>query len=710
MHHRTIRNMLAVLTLGAAAGLAPAQLRVATWNISFYNGSDRASAIQTVVYGSFQGRQMAPDVIAAQEFASAGALSTFVGVLNSAPGSPGDWAAGPFYSGPDSQSVLVYRTSKVALVSSYVVALGGGTSGQPRNTYRFDVRPAGYSAATPGNVIAIYNVHLKAGSTSDDQARRLLECQAIRDNASGNDTNPGNGVFDGLPAGYHFIVCGDFNIQSSSQAAYQALVGAPALGRLFDPINTPGSWNNNGTFRFVHTQDPQGAGGMDDRHDQILLSLGLLDGQGMDYIGNPAAAYSTTTWNDPNHSYRVWGNDGTSFDLPLTTTGNTMVGPDIAQAVRDCTGGAGHVPVLLDIRVPPKAGTDATTIDFGTVVQNAAAPTRSVVVSNAGDTALWTANGIATLAYSLSASAGFTAPGGNFTDAATPGGNSHTLSMATSTTGPKSGTLTILSNDPDQPARTVTLVGNVVAANLPPVADAGPDQIVHDEDRTGVEPVTLHGEGSHDSDGTITNYLWKEGATTLASGPGATPTILLPLGVHTITLTVTDNGGATGSDTVVVTVNSPPRADAGPDQTVTDTDGSGDEPVTLDGTGSGDSDGTITNYLWKEGATTLAGGASPTAVVWLPVGPHTITLTVTDNRGGTASDSVQVTVEPAAPPCDPDLNQDGNADQDDVVYLVNVIGGGDNPTGIDPDFSGDGNVDQDDVVALINTISGGPCP
>lgn len=62
------------------------------------------------------------------------------------------------------------------------------------------------------------------------------------------------------------------------------------------------------------------------------------------------------------------------------------------------------------------------------------------------------------------------------------------------------------------------------------------------------------------------------------------------------------------------------------------------------------------------------------------------------------------------PPCDPDMNQDGNVDQDDVGYLINVVGGGDNPTGIDPDFNQDGNVDQDDVAALIDTVGGGGCP
>ncbi|MFZ2875688.1 MAG: hypothetical protein WAZ94_14530 [Phycisphaerales bacterium] len=63
-----------------------------------------------------------------------------------------------------------------------------------------------------------------------------------------------------------------------------------------------------------------------------------------------------------------------------------------------------------------------------------------------------------------------------------------------------------------------------------------------------------------------------------------------------------------------------------------------------------------------------------------------------------------------APACDPDLNQDGNVDQDDIAYLINVVGGGENPTGIDPDFNQDGNVDQDDVGSLINTVGGGGCP
>ncbi len=86
-----------------------------------------------------------------------------------------------------------------------------------------------------------------------------------------------------------------------------------------------------------------------------------------------------------------------------------------------------------------------------------------------------------------------------------------------------------------------------------------------------------------------------------------------------------------------------PTASAGPDQTLTDTDASGSEPVTLDGSGSSDPDGTIVGYSWTENEVEIATGATPTAE--LGVGVHTITLTVTDDEGLTASDEVVITVE-----------------------------------------------------------------
>ncbi len=85
----------------------------------------------------------------------------------------------------------------------------------------------------------------------------------------------------------------------------------------------------------------------------------------------------------------------------------------------------------------------------------------------------------------------------------------------------------------------------------------------------------------------------------------------------------------------------PPVADAGPDQSLTDTDNDGLAAVTLDGTASSD-DGAIVDYAWSEDGAPLAAGA--TAAVDLAVGDHTLTLTVTDDDGLTDSDTTAVSV------------------------------------------------------------------
>ena len=181
--------------------------------------------------------------------------------------------------------------------------------------------------------------------------------------------------------------------------------------------------------------------------------------------------------------------------------------------------------------------------------------------------------------------------------------------------------------------------------NQPPTANAGPDQTVTDADDGGDEDVTLDGSGSTDSDGTIASYVWTESAVQIATG--ATPTVTFAVGAHTVTLTVTDDEGATDTDDVVITVNppaanQPPTANAGLDQTVTDADDGGDEDVTLDGSGSTDSDGTIAGWVWTKNAVQIATGATPT--VTFAVGAHTVTLTVTDDQGATDSDDVLITV------------------------------------------------------------------
>ena len=88
--------------------------------------------------------------------------------------------------------------------------------------------------------------------------------------------------------------------------------------------------------------------------------------------------------------------------------------------------------------------------------------------------------------------------------------------------------------------------------NQPPVADAGLDQTVIDADGDDKEAVTLDGSGSYDPDGTSLSYMWTEEGNQLSTGVSFTHDFAV--GTHTVTLTVTDNDGATDSDEVIITV------------------------------------------------------------------------------------------------------------------------------------------------------------
>ena len=184
------------------------------------------------------------------------------------------------------------------------------------------------------------------------------------------------------------------------------------------------------------------------------------------------------------------------------------------------------------------------------------------------------------------------------------------------------------------------------AVILAPTANAGPDQNLADTDQQPGETVTLNGSGSVDPDGTIASYEWRNAANQQIA-TGVTPAVALPDGQQTLTLIVTDNAGATATDTVSITVTAPasnqlPIARAGANRVVADSDNQPGENVALDGTQSSDADGTIASYQWSSGATVLATGPTPT--VRLADGPQTLTLQVTDNGGGIATDAVTITV------------------------------------------------------------------
>jgi PKD repeat protein len=224
----------------------------------------------------------------------------------------------------------------------------------------------------------------------------------------------------------------------------------------------------------------------------------------------------------------------------------------------------------------------------------------------------------------------------------------------------------------------------VVVADLEdPVADAGTDQTV-------TEGATVTFAGSGTDNVAIVSYTWAfdyDGSEVTRTGTAPTFDFVIP-GVYVVTLTVADEAGNEGTDTVTITVeaapvaNEAPVADAGDDQPVT----VGDE-VTFDGSGSSDSDGTIDNYTWSFTYNAVAKeiyGESATFDFDI-VGTYEVTLTVTDDDDATDTDTMTVTVQDVAPTNDAPV-ADAGAAQTVIV-------------GVEVTFTGSASTDSDGTIA-----------
>ena len=176
----------------------------------------------------------------------------------------------------------------------------------------------------------------------------------------------------------------------------------------------------------------------------------------------------------------------------------------------------------------------------------------------------------------------------------------------------------------------------ILAENRPPIAE------ILLSPTSGVAPlnVSFDASESKDLDGSIASYNWN-------FGDNITSTEISPIhtynisGQYTVILTVTDDLGETDIATANVSVNSPknkpPVANAGSDVVCYV-----NKSCDLNGTGT-DSDGSIVSYVWDFGDGATAKGAS-VSHIYNVTGSYTATLTVTDNDGAKASDSITVTV------------------------------------------------------------------
>jgi PKD repeat protein len=144
-----------------------------------------------------------------------------------------------------------------------------------------------------------------------------------------------------------------------------------------------------------------------------------------------------------------------------------------------------------------------------------------------------------------------------------------------------------------------------------------------------------------DGNSTIATYSWDfDDASAPVTTANAAHTYL-QAGTYTVTLTVTDNEGA--SDTFSQDVTVPATANQAPTAAFT----VACNDLVCDFTdASSDADGTIASRSWTFEGATPATSTSATAsdVTFSAAGTFTVTLTVTDNQGGTDDVSQEVTV------------------------------------------------------------------
>ncbi|MDT8437224.1 MAG: PKD domain-containing protein, partial [Gemmatimonadota bacterium] len=192
-------------------------------------------------------------------------------------------------------------------------------------------------------------------------------------------------------------------------------------------------------------------------------------------------------------------------------------------------------------------------------------------------------------------------------------------------------TVTLTVTDDDAGSDDVAQDVSVTPANQGPTADFT---------SACTELTCQFSDSSSDADGAVVGWSWN-------FGDGATSTDQNPLheyaagGTFSVTLTVTDDDGATGQAARQVTVNASPTADF----TVSCTE------LTCQFTdGSSDPDGAVTGWQWSFGDGAMSTEQSPQHT-YAGGGTFTVTLTVTDDAGATsapASDQVTVNATPTA--------------------------------------------------------------
>ena len=184
--------------------------------------------------------------------------------------------------------------------------------------------------------LSCFVAHLKAGTGSTNEDKRASMVSSAMSYIRTHD----------LPENMLFM--GDFNVYDDDEQAYKNLIYSyNGIQYFFDPIEREGHWNNNSSFKDVHTQSTHSIntacfshGGMDDRFDFIMASSSLLQ--------------SSNNLHLLINTYKALGNDGQHFNKSINDSPNNSSAP--SQIIDALFSMSDHLPILTQLRVDASLG------------------------------------------------------------------------------------------------------------------------------------------------------------------------------------------------------------------------------------------------------------------------------------------------------------------------------------------------------------------
>jgi endonuclease/exonuclease/phosphatase family metal-dependent hydrolase len=345
-HHHVLVFLTIVFILLPVSSHA---VKIVTWNILNFPGTDfeeRIDDFRLIL------DEIEPDILVVQQMLSQEGVIKFKNkILNYKSAKP--YARAPFFDGPDTDNAVFYKKALLKLISHQQIP----TPLRDISEYFFLIKKE------PGKNVRfrLYSVHLKAGRSSSDKKKREEEARILRD------------YLNTLPSDSLFMVCGDFNIYTSTEKAFKILTENEVDndGRLKDPLEELGNWHDKKKYAELHSQSTRkkkfgggASGGLDDRFDMFLISYGLVDSYQLAYKID---------------SYIVYGNDGKHLNKAINDPKNKVVSEEMADALYNVSD---HLPVIIELEPPDEFIPRLISPKKGAILDNGCTGGRNEIVWN----------------------------------------------------------------------------------------------------------------------------------------------------------------------------------------------------------------------------------------------------------------------------------------------------------------------------------------